>query len=338
MRSIFVVEDSTKLFDVYNVSILLELRKIAGLETNEYFNSKKIRNAGHIFSDVEYIFSTWYMPVFSEAEVKQFFPNLKAIFYAAGSVKYFAESFLKAGVKVFSAASANAIPVAEFVVAQIILSTKGYFQAQLAYKKGFYKIGFNNGKSISQLKPGNYNCKIGIVGAGLIGQYIVKLLKPYNLDVYICDPYISDEKIDEIGCKRMTLDQVFSECDVISSHLPDNNETRGVLNYSLFSKMKPTATFINTGRGAQVNERDLARVMKKKPNACALLDVTKREPLLPHSSLLRRRNIFISPHIAGSQSNEEWRMAEYILESFKNFKAKKESVCQVTLEMLEKMA
>ena len=77
--------------------------------------------------DVEYIFATWGMPTFTEEEIRSFLPSLKTVFYAAGTVRYFAEPFLKCGVRVHSAWAANAIPVAEYAVAQIILANKGYY-------------------------------------------------------------------------------------------------------------------------------------------------------------------------------------------------------------------
>lgn len=268
---------------------------------------------------VNYIFSTWNMPVFNESEIEEYFPSLKGIFYAAGTVKYFATPFLNKGVRIFSAALANAIPVAEFVVAQIILANKGYFQAQRIYKKPFWKISFNKGRNYTLQKTGNYKTKLGLIGCGSIGSTIVKLLKPYHIDIAVYDPFLTKERIAELGVEHVDLEQLFKECDVISNHLPDIPQTKGLINNQLLSLMKETATFINTGRGEQVDESALARVMQKKPNATALLDVTCKEPLRPWSPLLRRKNIFVTPHIAGSVSNEIDRMVSYMYSSYRNF-------------------
>lgn len=75
-----------------------------------------------------YLFSTWGMPALGKEQIRAYFPSLKAVFYAAGSVQGFAREYLEAGVQVFSAWAANAVPVAEFTVAQILLAGKGYFQ------------------------------------------------------------------------------------------------------------------------------------------------------------------------------------------------------------------
>ena len=288
------------------------------------------------FKEVTFIFSTWNMPIFTENEIQEYLPSLKAIFYAAGSVKYFAKQFINQGVRVFSAEKLNAIPVAEFVSAQILLANKGYFQAQKEYKKPFWRFSFNKARNYSMQKNGNYNAKIGIIGCGAIGEKVVDFIKPYKLDVFIYDPFVSDKKIQELGAKRADLIGIFTKSDVISNHLPDITETKGIINKKLLSLMKESATFINTGRGAQIIEKDLADIMRKKPNACALLDVTNKEPIWPWSPLLRRQNIFITPHIAGSLALEIDRMVEYMLTAYLNTLAGITDISEVSIDKLYK--
>lgn len=288
------------------------------------------------FKNVKYIFSTWNMPMFTEEEIKLFFPSLVAVFYAAGTVKYFAKPFLNSGIKVFSAASANAIPVAEYVVAQILLANKGYFQAQKAYKKPLWRFSFNRGRSFTNSKSGNYNAKVGIIGCGAIGTRVVELLKSYHIKVWVYDPFISEEKIKKLDIKRTNLENLFTNCDVITNHLPNIKETKELINWKLLSLLKENATFINTGRGEQVVEKDLVKAMRKKPKACALLDVTHKEPVRPWSPLLRRPNIFITPHIAGSMSNEIDRMVNYMFTAYKNTLKGSKDANEVDINQLNK--
>ena len=119
---------------------IIELRP--GLKGVSYYTKDEITRNQSLFSDTEIVFSTWYMPTFSEEEIKKIFPSLRVVFYAAGTVKYFAEPFLNNGVRVFSSAKANGISVAEFVTAQIILANKGYFQAQKANKSFLWRVAF----------------------------------------------------------------------------------------------------------------------------------------------------------------------------------------------------
>tara|TARA_R110002051_G_scaffold238375_2_gene299121 strand:+ start:12676 stop:13680 length:1005 start_codon:yes stop_codon:yes gene_type:complete len=298
------------------------------------FTKKDILSKPSKFKNTSFIFSTWFMPVFSENELKEYLPELKAVFYAAGTVKYFAESFINSGVRVFSSAIANAIPVAEFVTAQILLANKGYFQAQKEYKKPFWRFSFSSARNYSLNKKGNYNAKVGIIGCGAIGAKVVEFLKPYQLKIYVYDPFISDKRISELGIKRAELIDVFKKCDVITNHLPDIVETKGIINWELLSHLNKNATLINTGRGAQIIEKDLARALRKKPNACALLDVTNKEPIRPWSKLLRMKNVFITPHIAGSLSGENVRMVKYMVTAYLNTIKGLTDICEVSMEKI----
>jgi phosphoglycerate dehydrogenase-like enzyme len=298
--------------------------KIADIEGNlrslQNFTKKCVINSPEKFIKVKYIISTWYMPTFSEDEIRKYLPSLKSIFYAAGTTKYFESQFLGLNIEIFSAEKCNSIPVAEFVVSQIILANKGYFQAHKEYHKPFWKFSFNKGRKITNNKYGNYFSHIGIIGCGEIGSLVIKLLKQYDVKISVYDPYISPDKLDKLGCFSKDLKSIFSECDVISCHLPDNFNTKKLINYKYLSLLKDHATIINTGRGAQINEKDLVKVMRRKRNACALLDVTYPEPVRPWSKLLRTKNIFLSPHIAGSLCFEIDRMVKYILSEYSKVK------------------
>lgn len=270
----------------------------------------------HCDMDCDVIFSTWYMPQFSSEEVRTFFPRLKAIFYAAGTVKQFAEPFLANGIRVFSAAKANGVPVAEFATAQIILANKGYFQAQRRFRWPIWRRGFKAVRSIAECHSGNYDKKVGILGCGAIGSHVIRLLKPYDLSVMVYDPYLSQTKAMELGVSQASLKEIFSLCNVVSNHMPDIPETRGIINEELLQSMPKGATLINTGRGRQIDESALISVLKKRRDLTALLDVTVHEPPFPWSQLYWCKNIFMTPHIAGSLSDEVNRMIDFVYKSY----------------------
>ena len=283
--------------------------------------------------DVTVAFSTWGMPPLSAEQIKTYLPKLEAVFYAAGTVQAFARPFLENGVRVFSAAAANAVPVAEYTLSQILLAGKGYFQSTKRCSTD-RKSAYAHSASF----PGNMNCKVGIIGAGAIGKLVIQLLKPFQLEVLVFDPFLPDEKAVELGVKKVSLETIFSECQTISNHLANNEQTKGMLHYGLFSLMKPNATFINTGRGAQVVEADLCRAMMEYPERTALLDVTWPEPPDPDSPLLTLENVFLTPHIAGSMSQEVGRMGQYMLAAYTDFRAGVQSPYEVTMDMLATMA
>lgn len=299
---------------------------------------KDIIDTSSSIGECEYIFSTWYMPEFTDDEVQLLFPNLKAIFYAAGTIKYFAESFLKKGVRVFSAAKANGIPVAEFTVSLIILANKGYFQAQKTYKWPIWREGFKKSRTYSERKCGNFGALVGLLGCGAIGSKVVELLRPYDLTVCVYDPYLPNDRAEALGVRIVELEELFKICDVVSNHLPDIPETKGMIDYSLLSCMKPTATFINTGRGAQVDEKALCKVLKNNKDMCALLDVTSHEPLFPWSPLYWCKNAFLTPHIAGSLSMEKGRMVEYMVKAYKDTLNGIANPCECSLGTISKQS
>lgn len=283
---------------------------------------------------VEVLFSTWGMVPFSKEELAEYFPRLKAVFYGAGSVQFFARPFLEKGVRIFSAAAANAVPVAEFTTAQIILANKGYFQAAAQYSRGAH----DPGRAHSNRSHGNYNAKVGIIGAGMIGRMVIQLLKAYRLPVMVFDPFLPPDRAQELGVTLCDLPTLFAACTVISNHLANNAQTKGMLNYDLFSRMKPNATFINTGRGAQVVEADLVRALTEEPDRTALLDVTDPEPVEAGHSFFSMPNVFLSPHIAGSMNAENARMGRYMAEEFDRFRQGQPARYEVTADRLATMA
>ncbi len=302
----------------------------------EVYTEKALRDGGahSELSGVEYAFSTWGMPTLNEEEIRTLLPSLKAVFYAAGTVQYFARPFLSCGVKVFSAWAANAVPVAEYTTAQIVLANKGFFKSSPLASIGRREDACREFEHFI----GNYGARVGIIGAGMIGKLVIKMLKAYNLEVVAFDPFLLDETAAELGVKKVSLEEIFSECDVISNHLANNAQTQGMLNGRLFEKMKPYSTFLNTGRGAQVVESELIGTLKKRPDITAILDVTFPEPPEKDSGFFMLPNCILTPHIAGSSGKEVERMAVYMLDEFLKFRNGEPTQYEVTTKMLETMA
>lgn len=330
MKIIFVNDSKERVDMVYSP----EIKNMISAEDIKVFSKKTILNNKPLFKDTEYIFSTWGMQSFTEDEIKEIFPSLKCVFYAAGSVQVFARPFINCGIKVFSAWAANAVPVAEYTVAQIILANKGFFRCSNINSIS----GYDEAKEIFSGCIGNYGAKIGIIGAGMIGALVIKMLKNYKLDVLVYDPFLPDEKAAELGVEKTTLERIFSECNVVSNHLANNEQTKGMLNGKLFEKMLQGSVFINTGRGAQVVESQLCEVLKSRSDITALLDVTDPEPPLPESPFYSLPNCILTPHMAGSMGNEVHRMAEYMAEEYDKYCSGEECRYEVTAKMLETMA
>ena len=284
-------------------------------------------------ADVNYIFTTWGMWRFTKEQIAECFPSLEAVFYAAGSVQSFAREFIESEVKVFSAWGANAIPVAQFTVAEILLALKGWYAS--VHRSG--EIWHTHGGA--REFPGIMDEKVGIVGAGTIGKLVIGALRAYPVEVLVYDKFMSEEKIAALGGKKADLEEIFSECLVISNHLANLPATVGMLDYSLFSRMRSRATFINTGRGAQVVADDMIRALREDETRTALLDVTDPdEPPHEGSELYTMANVYLTPHIAGSMGNEIHRMAEFMYEEYMSLSEGGPTRFEVTAEMLATMA
>ena len=333
MKSILLCNELPPAQRVYSKETLNYLKENAGL-LDGVFCKDDVLNAPEKFNDVDFIFSTWSMPVFTEEEIKAIFKNLKCVFYSAGTVQSFARPFLKCGVKVFSAWAANAVPVAEYTVAQIILANKGFFAATALQSKG----EVNASKRVFENYPGNFGEYVGIIGAGMIGKLVIELLKAYKLKVLVFDPFLPDEKAEAMGVTKCSLEELFEKSLVVSNHLANNAQTQGMLNYNLFKRMRPYSTFINTGRGAQVVEDDLVKILTERPDIYAILDVTMPEPPISGHEFYKLENCLLTPHIAGSSGTEVHRMAEFMAEEFTLYTEGKPCRYEVTEKMLETMA
>lgn len=333
MRSIILCNGLSRVQSVYSQKVWKELKNNAGLDDVVYTKEDVLSNPSS-FKDVDYIFSTWGMPQMTEEEIRALFPKVQCLFYAAGSVQYFARPFLNCGIKVFSAWAANAVPVAEYTVAQILLANTGYFHASAHMRSGNTEMAW----AMHNEFPGNYDVSVGIIGVGMIGKKVIELLKDYKINVLAYSPSLTEEKAAALGVKRSTIEEIFANCQVISNHLADLPATVGILNKAHFSSMRPYATFINTGRGAQVVEDDLVNVLRERSDLFAVLDVTFPEPPVEGHAFYSLPNCVLTPHIAGSLGNEVHRMAEYMLTEFEHYIHGESNCYEVTLQLLEHMA
>ena len=283
--------------------------------------------------DVRFLFSTWGMPGLDRDQIA-LLPSLQAVFYGAGSVQGFARPFLASGVKVISAWGANAVPVAEYTVAQILLGNTGFFRAVRSVNAAKTWREYDG-----SVLPGNYECTVALLGAGMIGRAVIERLKPYTLDVIVFDPFLSDADAATLGVEKVGLEDAFQRGLVVSNHLANLPATTGMLRREHFASMQPYGTFINTGRGATLDQPGLIEVMSDRPDLTAILDVTLPEPPEDCSPLYSLENIILTPHIAGATGKHEvWRMADYMIEEAIALRDGGTLKYDVTLAMLETMA
>ena len=159
--------------------------------------------------------------------------------------------------------------------------------------------------------------KIGLVGLGNTGYTTARVAIGFGMQVYALTSKSHFQLPPEI--KKMDLDQLFSECDIVSLHCPLTPETHELVNARRLAMMKPNAILINTGRGPLINEQDLANALNTGIIYAAGLDVLSEEPPRADNPLLTARNCFITPHIAWANFEARQRLIHILISNLKAY-------------------
>ena len=219
------------------------------------------------------------------------------------------EAFWSRGITLTCAKFINAIPVAEFALGAVLLSLKRtWHHAAEVRRLGNYPPRLD--------APGGFRSRIGLISFGLIARRLRALLEPFELDVSVYDPFLTPDQARAANVTALTLEEIFRTCDIVSLHAPMIAETRGMITGALIRSMKPGATFINTARGALVDEEAMISVLRDRPDLTALLDVARQEPPAAGSPLYTLPNVVLTPHLAGSLGRECARMGQFMIDEF----------------------
>lgn len=260
---------------------------------------------GTRLSDVELLITGWGCAPLTGA-VLATAPRLRAIVHTAGTVRHHVtEACWERGIVVSSAAAANAVPVAEYAVAMILLAGKRVPEIARRFRRDRAQQDWN------ALFPeaGNYRATVGLLGASLIGRRVADLLRPFDLEVLLHDPYVADAEVRGLGAEPVGLDELFARSGVVSLHAPLLPETTGMIDARLLALMREDATLLNTARGGLVDHAALEHEVLSG-RLRAVLDVTTPEPLPAGSPLWDCDGVLLTPHVAGSKSNELRRLAD----------------------------
>jgi len=193
-------------------------------------------------------------------------------------------------VVVMNIPSATTIPVAEHTVALILACAKNLIQIHQSTAKGDWRIGGFN----VELR----NKNLGLIGFGRIGQEVVKIMKGFKMNLLVYDPFIKENEIKKFGGKKVDLDTLLKESDVITIHAPLTKETENLIDKEKLKLMKLSTILINTARGEIINEEALYNALNEGNLRCAGLDVFRQEPIDENNPLLKLENIVLSPHMA----------------------------------------
>lgn len=234
-------------------------------------------------------------------------PRLRYVLHAGGQAAHFLPPLAGRDIALSNAGWINAIPVAEFTVAMIILANKQAFRARALYSA---RRDFVN-REIEFSAAGNRDKVIGIVGASRIGRIVMERLGDLDVSIKLFDPYIAPAEAARLGAERVSLDELMATSDVVSLHPPLTAETDGMITARHLALMRDGAMLINTARGRIVDQDALVAEL-----TCgridAILDVTDPEVLPADHPLYTLPNVFLTPHISGSMGSEIARMGEHV--------------------------
>ncbi len=262
---------------------------------------------------VEAVFSGWGMPKM-DAAFFNVFPNLKVLFYGAGAVSSFVtDEVWQRRITICNANVANGFSVAEYTEAQIVLCLKQTWQQALRVRQ------MHTFKAARLPVAGAYDSTVGLLSLGAIGRMVAERLRAHNVRVIAYDPMVTPGQAQALNVELCTLEQVFRQSDVVSCHTPWLTETVGLINGDLLRQMKHGASFINTARGAVINEPDLIAVLQARQDLFAVLDVTHPEPPPLDSPLYGLDNVLLTPHIAGSMGTECRRMGRMMVDELQRY-------------------
>ncbi|MBN2449902.1 MAG: hydroxyacid dehydrogenase [Lentisphaeria bacterium] len=285
-----------------------------------------------ILEPCELIFSGWGAPRM-DAGFLEAAPHLRAVFYGAGSVKgMVSDALWERGITVTSSWGANALPVAEYTLSQVLFCLKlGWRFAFSIKREGRYP-------SPKWPVPGTYGSTVAVISLGMIGRRVCELLRPFDLQRIAFDPFVEPAAAAALGVRLCSLEECFATADVVSLHTPRLPETEGMIRGEHFRSMRPDASFLNTARGAVVRQDEMIEVLSQRPDITAVLDVTYPEPPPPNSPLYTLPNVIVTPHIAGSMGAECLRMGRYAVEECRRFLAGEPLHWQVTRERAATLA
>ncbi|MBH5333513.1 hydroxyacid dehydrogenase [Streptomyces pactum] len=258
--------------------------------------------------DAEVLVTGWGCTPLTE-EVLAGLPRLRAVLHAAGSVKgHVTAACWDRGLLVSSAAGANAVPVAEFTLGAILLCGKDALRMRARYAAS-HRLP----DPAETGRLGNLGRRVGIVGASRIGRRVIELLRPFDVEVAVYDPYLPRPEARALGVRPLPLDELVATSEVLSLHAPLLPGTRHLLDARRLALLPDGAALVNTARGALVDTAALTRELVSG-RISAVLDVTDPEPLPAGSPLHHLPNVLLTPHIAGALGNELPRLGLAVTE------------------------
>lgn len=297
-------------------------------EPEGFHTSREELLASSRLGEVRVLLTGWGAPRL-DADLLAAMPALELVLYAAGSVRATtSEAFWARSIPIVSAADANNEPVGDYVYAAVVMGLKGEHLNEAHFRRERTFLP-------DQSSLGIYGRRVGLVGFGSIARKVAARLAALRTEILVYDPYLSERDAREHGVERVeVLTDLFERSRVVSLHAPwIEGVTDGMVGRDELAAMPHGAVFINTARGALVDEDALIEVLRARTDLFANLDVTWPEPPAPDSPLWQLPNVRLTGHIAGSIGTERTQLGRLVLDELERWLAGEPLQHQVDAEL-----
>jgi len=318
---------------IFSPEARAKLESIARVTYNEDGRNWTAEELAQRLPGVDALITSWgIVPLDEQVLAKA--DRLRIVAHAAGSVKRLASDALyHRGIAVTHAAGRIADSVAEFT---LLLALTGLRRPHVLDRK--MRSGGQWPKGTRDVPVYEIAWKrVGILGMGYVGRRAARLFRAVGAEVWAYDPYLSAEAAEELGVRKAELNEVFSQCKIVSVHLPVTDETLRMVGAEQFGLMQDGAIFINTARSLVVDQDALLEALETG-RIWAALDVFDREPLEPDSPFRRLDNVFLTPHVAGLTRDSDQDLMALAVDEIERFFQGQPLQYPVTREMLGIMA
>lgn len=217
----------------------------------------------------------------------------------------------KRGIKIVNSPEAPTIAVTELVFGSILAFMRNIIPADRTMREGRWEKSIFTGNEL-------YGKTIGIIGFGRIGREVAIRARVFGMKIIVYDPNITNEDAREFNAERVELNTLLKNSDIITLHVPLNEETRNLINEDRLKLMKKYAVLVNVARGGVVDERALYSALKERRIKGAILDVFENEPPV-NSQLLTLENVVLTPHLGASTEEAQINAGTIVVEKIKNF-------------------
>jgi phosphoglycerate dehydrogenase-like enzyme len=310
-RAMIALDSDSLLAELFDAESMARLHRLVRLDDIPITRSSPAIPA-HA-AEAEILITGWGTPRFDE-EMLSSWPRLRAIVHAAGSVKRVVSPALwDRGIRVSSGATANALPVAEYTLAMILLSAKDALGSARRFGVSQDMVAARPAGRI-----GAFGITVGVVGASRIGRRVLELIAPFDVRTLLYDPSISKLDAARLGAVLVTLPELLDASDIVTLHAPSLPETYRMIGAAELARMRTGATLINTARGSLVDTEALVAELTAG-RLQAVLDVTDPEPLPAAHPLFSAAGVTLTPHIAGSLGNELNRIGRQVVDEVESF-------------------